>query len=205
MYASTRLVLSIFLLGLSIAQTPPGFTPSCDQNLGVTYPNKASIIIPGSRLLASDTAIQPRLSAASDVLKEDGKYLLVMLDPDVQFPKQPTTTILHWMEPGFQYNKTSLALTPVSDPEAESVASYAGPHPPIGQIHRYILLLFWQPEDYRLPKEFKSFIPADIPHRIDFDVVRFVEAAELGKPIAASYFIAEGLRSNMKDELRRVV
>nr|QTE75999.1 ScyL1 [Scytalidium album] len=204
MLSNIILSFSVSLFALTVAQTPPSFRPSCNQNLGITWPNNVSVT-PGSPLLASDTSTQPSLSASIDLLKGDGEYLLVMLDPDVQFPQQPPTTILHWIQPSFQYNSTSFALTPTSDPRNEGVASYAGPHPPAGQIHRYILLLFIQPEEYTFPEDFERFLPADIPHRVDFDVTEFVKAAELAEPVAANYFTVEGLGLSSKEELKREV
>jgi hypothetical protein len=138
-------------------------------------------------------------------LKSEEEYLIVMLDPDVQFPQQPSTTILHWIQPSFQYNSTSFALTPTSDSRDNGIANYAGPHPPAGQIHRYVLLLFTQPEDYTFPEKFKSFIPPDILHRVGFNVAKFAEAAELRKLVAANYFTVEGLASPLHEELRRGV
>ena len=77
---------------------------------------------------------------------------------------------------------------PTSDFPDEPVATYAGPHPPAGQTHRYVFLLFAQPEGYSLPEEFEGFVPPDAPHRVNFDVLRFMEVAHLAEPVAATYF-----------------
>lgn len=133
------------------------------------------------------------------------QYLLVMIDPDVQFPGQPRTTILHWSQPSFQYDDTALVLVPTAGRGSEDRASYAGPHPPAGQNHRYILMLFVQPDGYRIPEDFKSFIPPDIPHRLGFNVTKFMEAAGLGAPVVANYFTVQGPALSVGDELRRKV
>lgn len=125
-------------------------------------------------------------------MKDEEFYLLVMLDPDVQFPQQPTTTILHWIQASFRYDSTAWVLVPTLRFGGEDRAKYAGPHPPAGQEHRYILMLFLQPDEFRMPEKFKSFVPPDISHRIEFNVTSFMEEACLAAPVAANYFTVRG-------------
>ena len=94
------------------------------------------------------------------------------------------TTILHWYQADLFKNPDSGELFNQSD----IGASYAGPSPPPGPSHRYTFLLFVQPSGYVFPECFSDMLPLELPAREGFNIEQFMQAAGLGKPIAANYF-----------------
>ncbi len=110
---------------------------------------------------------------------------MFMIDLDV-IENGKATTILHWYQADLLKNPNSGELFNVSD----NGALYAGPTPPPGPSHRYMLLLFVQPSGYVMPECFSDMLPLSLPARRGFNVEHFMQVAELGKPIAANYFIA---------------
>ncbi|KAF8423901.1 phosphatidylethanolamine-binding protein, partial [Tirmania nivea] len=118
-------------------------------------------------------------------------YTLVMIDPDTPSLANPTTSqILHFVQTGLRITislaKTSesmgLRLTATVPP----VVPYRGPAPPVDTgLHRYIFLLFMQPDDNI---DLGSF-SAD--NRRNFDVQNFARNNTFGPPLAGAYFQAQ--------------
>lgn len=113
-----------------------------------------------------------------------------MLDPDVLF-RGTVTHLLHWYEPDLILNPSTRELDPASCPLVPR-AEYGGPSPPNGTMHRYVELLFIQPEEYKFPEQYQRFLAPTIPARLGFNVSEFASDARLGGPIAANYFTVEG-------------
>ena len=110
---------------------------------------------------------------------------MFMIDLDV-IEDGKATTILHWYQADLLKDPNNGELFNLSD----NGALYVGPTPPPGPSHRYMLLLFVQPSGYVLPECFSEILPLTLPARRGFNVDQFMQAAELGKPIAANYFSA---------------
>ena len=106
-----------------------------------------------------------------------------MIDPDV-IEDGKATTILHWYQADLLKDPSNGELFNLSD----NGALYAGPTPPPGPSHRYILLLFVQPSRYVLPECFSHILPLTLPARRGFDMEQFMRVTGLGKPIAANFF-----------------
>jgi len=169
------------LLPAALGQTPPGFCPSINKNLEVTYPKIR--VTPG--ILGNDTIMkhQPKLHLRHG--DKHAKYVIIMVDISVILPNSTTgTSLLHWYQPGLTLSSTGeLEVDPKCPGPA---AEYIGPAPPEG-VHRYVYLLYRQPEGYEFPGCYASVIPATPDARIGFDLKTFVKVAGLGKPLAANW------------------
>lgn len=105
-----------------------------------------------------------------------------MIDPDA-IEGGKLTTILQLYQsdvslkphPGRLFNHT------------QDGASYVGPNSPPGPGHRYVLLMFAQAADYRFPECFWIMISPALSAREGFNLEQFIEVANLGQPIAATW------------------
>ncbi|KAK2810287.1 hypothetical protein FQN50_003018 [Emmonsiellopsis sp. PD_5] len=83
-------------------------------------------------------------------------YILITLDIDAPFPSLPVLSpILHWIQPGLQHTPTPSSSTTDHNhprkltPTAPSIGNYIGPAPPPGSApHRYVFLLYEEPEGF---------------------------------------------------------
>ena len=112
-----------------------------------------------------------------------------MLDLDAPFASTPfLSPILHWIQPGFQGSPDSGSQMKT---DLRPVAEYGPPGPPgLSGPHRYVTMLYKQPEDFDgkkfgQPDEGKSF---PISKRMRYDFEGFLREAKLGEPLAAHYF-----------------
>ncbi|KAL2002557.1 hypothetical protein VTN02DRAFT_6506 [Thermoascus thermophilus] len=71
-------------------------------------------------------------------------------------------------------------------------AVYIGPRPPPGSNHRYVFLLFEQPDGYALPECYSHILPVTIEARAGFDIEHFMQVTKLRQPAAGNYFFVEG-------------
>lgn len=126
-----------------------------------------------------------------------GPYLVVQIDLDGPFPSFPfLSPILHWIQPG---------LKPASDaarggeeveltaPDVPYVADYHGAGPPPGSgPHRYVTLLFEQPEGFDGKKHGQpaSGGKVGISGRVGWGFDRFLEEAGVGRPVAGNWFVS---------------
>src|SRR4051812_9929210 len=115
-----------------------------------------------------------------------------MVDPDAPSPQnQSFSQILHWLQPGVKVIKGS---TKVKGPDGTSlvklnttavapIVPYRGPAPPSTAPHRYIIILFEQPEasGFTLPPGFEKY--AGGADRRLFNATAFADAAGLENPI----------------------
>ncbi|KAI9714785.1 MAG: hypothetical protein M1820_000074 [Bogoriella megaspora] len=127
----------------------------------------------------------PELSFA--VPSKSATYIAIGIDLDAPTPSiNFLAPILHWIQPGFKAAQDSDALTS-SD---AFVANYIAPSPPpISSSHRYLFILYEQPEGFNG----KDFAPPDgkplgNTSRMRFDLDAWIKKAGLGQPIAANYF-----------------
>jgi phosphatidylethanolamine-binding protein len=143
----------------------------------------------------SETHEIPQLFLSSP----QGTYLVVMLDLDGPFPSFPLAApILHWLQPGLK-GSTSTSTgdgdgeVDLTAPGVHYVVNYHGAGPPPGSgPHRYISLLYEQPEDFD-GKKFGQPEPGKkigIPPRVRWGFERFVKEAKLGRPVAGNWFVS---------------
>ena len=93
---------------------------------------------------------------------------------------------LHWIQPGFKPEAGTTKLSSTTP----FVANYAGPGPPPGSgPHRYIFLLYEQPEGFDVSKYAPAGgKPLGLMGRMRYDLTKFEKEAKLGPVIAANYF-----------------
>ena len=113
------------------------------------------------------------------------------LDIDAPFPSFTALgPILHWIQPGFKPEKNdSTGVTTLKSTEP-FVANYIGPAPPPGSSpHRYIFMLYEQPEGFDGAK----YAPADGQalgnwYRMRYDLDVWGKEIKLGPVLAFNYF-----------------
>ncbi|KAF2125511.1 PEBP-like protein [Dothidotthia symphoricarpi CBS 119687] len=180
------------LIGYAQAQTPKGFTPSVNTKLKVLF-NDTSVKTPGQLLTKAETASQPQIAFDSTKLCSNETYMFVMLDLDVP-PAQGNTTrrvLLHALNTGFKATQQ-----PAGGSDTLLVSSSKGPAPylspgppPTDTIpHRYVQLLFKQPEDFSL----KASDFADTGARFNFDITSFMSKNGVCAPLAGNFFTVDG-------------
>ena len=129
-----------------------------------------------------------RAPSVSFVGRPGARYTLVMVDPDAPSPTRPTNAEwLHWI---------AVNLSPSDAPysggkggkkgggTATEVVKYAGPGPPAG-AHRYMLVLFEQPEGAGAPA---VMLRGGKTKRAKFSTRAFAAANRL-RPVAGTYFV----------------
>ena len=136
-------------------------------------------------------ALPPTLGTTTAL---QGTYLAIMVDPNAGTPSD-VVEVLHYMLPGLTSSNTSTTrnnttfypLTTVAQP----LAPYLVPAPTPGNAHSYTLTLWTQPDGFKVPSSFLSYLPLNalnLTNRYPFNLTSFVTAAGLGQPLAGGYF-----------------
>lgn len=182
------------ILGLTIGEhkvTPGLHIPkarSCSQSHFKKKQPKQFFQI-GSWFLANTTPearSNPEISFPGGA--PDTTYLCICLDTDAPFVSLPfLSPILHWLQTDLVITTPSAGLlTSTTTP----LCTYAPPGPPpISGPHRYIFLLFKQPEGFDAEK-FKSKTAPEVPvkERMWYDFGGFEKGAGVGEVVAVNYF-----------------
>ncbi|MCJ1355494.1 MAG: hypothetical protein MMC33_005486 [Icmadophila ericetorum] len=179
------LSLATVLISASLAQTPPGVSPSASANLGVTYPHNVVVSPPGVLLPQNEVATQPTIFAQPGA-SPTSSYILFMLDIDTIL-NSTATNVLHWFEPNFTMHSSSRSRELFNSSDVD-VASYIAPAPLPGPAHRYVFTLFERPEHFVFPACYDSIFPPTAAARVGFNLSEFVSVARLGSPVAGNYF-----------------
>ncbi|KAI9765920.1 MAG: hypothetical protein M1840_007061 [Geoglossum simile] len=180
MHISRVVYLATLALGAA-AQTPPGFRPSTNTNLAVSYGN--TTVQPGSLLTKADTALEPTIEFTE---AGEGKYVVIMMDLDVVF-NGTNTNLVHWIQGDFGASDGSPKLSSSQGP----IAPYLSPAPPAGQNHRYVQMLFKEPRGFSIPASFTAIfanLTASVVNRIGFDLNKFIAEAKLDDLVAGNFF-----------------
>ncbi|CBY01497.1 hypothetical protein LEMA_P002840.1 [Plenodomus lingam JN3] len=194
MYFS-RSLLAAALMAAAQAQTPPGFVPEVSTKLEVMF-NSTTVETPGQLLSKAATANQPRFALSSDLLDSSDTYMLVMLDLDLP-PLNGTTerrVLLHAMITDFKATQQQVAgSAALLASTASGPASYLPPGPPATdtQAHRYVELLFEQPDGFNV----EASVFANVQDRLNFDIESFAAENNVDAPIAANFFTVDGRAS----------
>ncbi|EEU37740.1 uncharacterized protein NECHADRAFT_88114 [Fusarium vanettenii 77-13-4] len=169
----------------ALAQTPPGFSPSTKNTLGVKYGNiNASN---GDLVPISDAAMSSTLSFASN----NASHVVVLVDLDAPngTDSHAYAPFLHWVK----FIPSGVTTLPGGPPlNMSDFAPYFGPAPPPGTgPHRYVTLLFGtQNSTFQVPPSFKQFNGTEVTDRIKFDIETFVDEGRLDL-VAANWFTSE--------------
>ncbi|KAL4946940.1 phosphatidylethanolamine-binding protein [Aspergillus filifer] len=123
---------------------PEDFTPKTE--LGITYGDKDVTL--GNLFRVSEVKSAPTISFAAEVsASETTTYTLLHIDPDAPTPDDPKFAYWrHWVVTGLK------PADGISD--APALTAYLGPGPKDdSRPHRYLFLLFQEPEGLSLSKE----------------------------------------------------
>lgn len=210
-----RLLLPLLLLsvaGTALAQTPPFFEPSAADRLLATYDQNNTdsfFFVPGGVFAVNATQDAPQiyLPANRTTLGPPtnsslpATYLILMVDPDAPSPQNTSRgEILHWLQSGARLsrstqtqtaNDTAISLLSASNTGTEAIVPYQGPAPSSVGPHRYIVLVFRQPDgpaNFSLPADYEARRGGQ--NRSLFNATDFVQKANLGEPVAATFFLA---------------
>ncbi|KAL3492126.1 phosphatidylethanolamine-binding protein [Aspergillus germanicus] len=122
---------------------PDSFTPT--TALGIAFGDKAVSL--GNLFRVSEVKVAPTVSFANeDNAPETSSYTLLLVDPDAPTPDDPKFAYWrHWVVS---------RLKPSDNAEGKVLTEYLGPGPKDdSRPHRYLFLLFREPEALALEKE----------------------------------------------------
>ncbi|KAF2110403.1 phosphatidylethanolamine-binding protein [Lophiotrema nucula] len=161
----------------------------------IHYPAK-TVTTPGTKLSKQDSKPAPTLSISSTFAKSpDAKYLAFAIDLDAPFPSMPVLgPILHGIQTDLTtegeadadgYVKLATAVKPV--------VIYAPPGPPpISAPHRYVFLIWEQPQDLTSEKIRTQLGLAEqvgIPARMRWNQDAAEKKLGLGAVLGGNYFV----------------
>ncbi|XP_063544068.1 protein D2-like [Cydia strobilella] len=115
--------------------------------------------------------------------KDTEYYLLAMVDPDAPSREKPKFREWHhWLVGNIHGGDMN---------KSEVLSDYIGSGPPKGTgLHRYVFLIFKQPEkcDYsKIPK-----LPSTSgKNRGNFSISKFAQQFKLGSPVAGNFYVAQ--------------
>lgn len=177
-----------------LAKSVQSILKAATSNLKIVFPN-TNVTAPGQKVAKQDAQSPPTLRLK---IPSPGKlYIALSLDPDAPFPSFPfLAPILH----GLQTN-----LIPTGDPDAEGyvklepsvkdLVGWVAPAPPkISSPHRYVFLLWEQPErtsDQHVKKLITSREGAVVGrlNRIRWNQEDFENRAGLADTVAGGFFV----------------
>ncbi|PNS21749.1 OV-16 antigen [Sphaceloma murrayae] len=144
---STSLITSLKDMKLSPGQVsliPESFIPTTE--LGVTFGDKQ--VKQGNLIRVSEAKCTPTISfAPEDGASRDQSYTLMLVDPDAPTPDDPKFAWWrHWIISGLRPGAPA-------EQTKEAVTAYLAPGPKDdSKPHRYLFLLYKEPENFNLMK-----------------------------------------------------
>lgn len=148
-------------------------------------------LLPLSNTTHIETASPPIITAPVTFNPRNAdRAILFMIDQDV--PRNNSrVTLLHWFIPNILVAGASNGTLRIP---TTGGAPYLQPSPPVGDIpHRYVFLLFRQPDNFSIPAGFNISPPASTADRIGFNITDFVAKAGLSAPAAANWITVQNL------------
>ncbi|RZB39108.1 D2-like [Asbolus verrucosus] len=132
----------------------------------------------GNELAPKDVRDAPEVTYTSD---PHAFYTLVMTDPDAPSRKNPSSR---------EWNHWLVVNIPGSDvAKGEVLTEYVGSGPPRNTgLHRYVFLLYKQPEKLTFDEEHKSNTNGN---RSKFSTEDFAKKYKLGNPVGGNFFEAQ--------------
>ncbi|XP_021965109.1 protein D2 [Folsomia candida] len=148
-------------------------TPVANFPLKVVYSDGVEVQN-GNRVTRTQAGNKPSVSWNADPNKT---YLLAMMDPDAPSRYLPFLgEVLHWMVINVKGGNVT---------RGEEVVPYGPPGPPPGLgAHRYVFLVYEQPELITVDEQMKTSRLA----RIRYSIQDFAKKHNLGNPVAKNYF-----------------
>ncbi|GAM43242.1 phosphatidylethanolamine-binding protein [Talaromyces pinophilus] len=145
-------------------------------------------ITPGQKIAKAETHQTPKLTAPSD-LPKDSSYTVICLDLDAPFISWNfMSPIAHLVQTDLKISQTDEEGDLELKSSEPTLGSWVGAGPPPGaQPHRYVFYLYEQKSDSSIASKIKPFSYAQ-RIRVNFDAL--VKQLDLGKLVAANYFVS---------------
>ena len=193
--AFVGLVISNFFLSAS-CQTP--FSPAVPHQLVISF--NSTVISPNGLLIPESVASHPPQLYITPRLSNATAYLAILIDPTAGTPSQ-RVEVLHYIQPSLIPSATSTRIGnatvyPLTS-NVSALAPYLPPAPPPGSgVHTYMLFLYAQPRNFKIPSAYRSALPlnvSNLTNRYPFNLTKFVMAADLSPegPVAEGGFDIE--------------
>lgn len=172
------------------------FAQHGDAPLRVHFPD-ITVTKPGANVTRATAARQPTLSVSSTMVKVDlaKKYIAIMLDLDAPYPSLPIMgPIAHAIQANLQLSAKGqstgwLKLEPMEKP----ILPYLAPAPPpMSALHRYLIMLWEQPEGWvteDVKSELKLAAQPGMMARVKWDEEGFEKKLSLGTVLAGTLFV----------------
>ncbi|EED18838.1 protease inhibitor (Tfs1), putative [Talaromyces stipitatus ATCC 10500] len=169
------------------AQTALNLPKKDSEILGLAFGKRQ--VVPGEHIPKTEAQLAPNLS----LTQATGTYIAVCIDLDAPFPCFSFLgPILHWIQSGLKPTTTVNGTTRLRATDTPFISDYVGPAPPPpSRPHRYVFLLYEQPEGFNYTK----FAPPDgkkmgMWPRIRYDLKTFEKEAHLGPIVASNFFLS---------------
>ncbi|KAL9948252.1 hypothetical protein D7B24_002304 [Verticillium nonalfalfae] len=163
----------------------------------------AALIAPGTELSTAE-AVAPQEFSVEGIanaanVTDSTRFIIVMVGPDAPSRANPTNrSIRHYLAGNFTVGTAVSSVLSTASTLVNSSApftSYGPPAPPAGTgVHRYIYLLYVQPEALNGAGFDSVGLVAD--DRQMFDLVQFRTQAGLGPAIGGTYFTIDAAGGN---------
>ncbi|KAJ9264368.1 hypothetical protein DTO212C5_7203 [Paecilomyces variotii] len=153
--------------------------------LGLTV--NGNKVEPGQHIPKAEATSPPELSFNTT----SGTYLVINVDLDAPFKSfNFLGPVLHWVQSGLTPEMIEGGTSVLKPHDTPVIANYARPGPPPGSgPHRYVFLLYEQPEGFDVTKYAPAGgKPVGVRRRMRYDLDAFEKKANLGPVIAANYF-----------------
>ncbi|KAJ2927833.1 hypothetical protein H1R20_g9265, partial [Candolleomyces eurysporus] len=156
------------------------FNPTAILGVAFTAGGQTLSFKAGQNVPRNMTAQTPQLSLWGTT--DPGPFVIVMADPDVPTPQNPTFgPVRHWLAGNFYPTRTSNVLTPTGT----AITPYFQPTPGTGSpAHRYTYLLYKQPANFS-----QQTIVTSQTSIVNWNVSQFASRAGLGDPIAGTFMM----------------
>ncbi|KAK0464777.1 PEBP-like protein [Desarmillaria tabescens] len=157
-----------FLLEVSL---PQATGPAIVLRAGVQLPRNATVGPPSFALVGRNVG--------------NGPFVIATVDPDAPTPQDPNIAqVRHFLGGNFVSKHSIAGPTPLTNTTA-AVSNWLQPTPPAGSdAHRYIFLVFEQPQDFND----QVLVDANTPVT-SFNISEFGEAVGLRNPIAGTFML----------------
>ncbi|EIM81695.1 PEBP-like protein, partial [Stereum hirsutum FP-91666 SS1] len=160
--------------------------------LEVSFPQASAApinVTAGVQLARNDTAIPPvfGIQANGSILDPGtGPFVVAMVDLDAPTPQAPTSAeIRHFLGGNFELSNSSTDGLSLLSNTTTAISEFRQPTPPAGSDpHRYVFLLFSQPEDFNNQTLVNSTTPVN-----NFNISAFAETLEMGNPLGGTFIL----------------
>ncbi|KAF5320087.1 hypothetical protein D9611_010315 [Ephemerocybe angulata] len=159
-----------------------GLTFNPSAILGVRFSAQSQSFKAGQDVARNITLNTPELSLWGLQDPGLGPFVIVMADPDVPTPANPSySPVRHWLAGNYYGTPTSNVLTP----SGTAITPYFQPTPGVGSpAHRYTYLLYKQPDNFNQQRVVTSQTSI-----VNWNVTQFAAQTGLGNPIAGTFMM----------------